>query len=40
MGTAKAVGIGHTLGNIITVYRNESPPVITVAQQARSVLPV
>ena len=34
-----AVGVGHALGNIFTAYRNQTPLVVTVGQQARSILP-
>jgi benzoylformate decarboxylase len=34
-----AVGVGHSLGNIFTAYRNHTPLVITAGQQARSILP-
>jgi benzoylformate decarboxylase len=34
-----AVGIGHAMGNLFTAYRNQAPLVITVGQQARSLLP-
>lgn len=34
-----AVGVGHAMGNIFTAYRNQTPMVITVGQQARSMLP-
>ncbi|CAM3804925.1 benzoylformate decarboxylase [Kerstersia gyiorum] len=34
-----AVGVGHAMGNIFTAFRNQTPMVITVGQQARSMLP-
>src|SRR5689334_19863660 len=34
-----AVGVGHSLGNLFTAYRNQTPLVITAGQQARSILP-
>jgi benzoylformate decarboxylase len=34
-----AVGIGHAMGNLFTAYRNQAPVVVTVGQQARSLLP-
>ena len=34
-----AVGVGHAAGNIFTAFRNQAPMVITVGQQARSLLP-
>jgi benzoylformate decarboxylase len=34
-----AVGIGHAMGNLFTAFRNQAPLVITVGQQARSLLP-
>jgi benzoylformate decarboxylase len=34
-----AVGVGHAMGNIFTAYKNQTPLVITVGQQARSILP-
>lgn len=34
-----AVGIGHAMGNIFTAYRNQTPLIVTVGQQARSILP-
>jgi benzoylformate decarboxylase len=34
-----ATGLGHSLGNIFTAYRNQTPLVITAGQQARSILP-
>ena len=34
-----AVGVGHAAGNIFTAFRNQAPLVITVGQQARSLLP-
>lgn len=34
-----AVGVGHAMGNIFTAFRNQTPMVITVGQQARSILP-
>jgi benzoylformate decarboxylase len=34
-----AVGVGHAMGAIFTAYKNQSPLVITVGQQARSILP-
>lgn len=35
-----AVGVGHAMGNIFTAYKNSTPLVITVGQQARSILPM
>ena len=34
-----AVGIGHAMGNLFTAYRNQAPVIVTVGQQARSLLP-
>lgn len=34
-----AVGIGHAMGNLFTAFRNQAPVVVTVGQQARSLLP-
>jgi benzoylformate decarboxylase len=34
-----AVGVGHAMGAIFTAYKNQTPLVITVGQQARSILP-
>lgn len=34
-----AVGIGHAMGNIFTAFRNQTPLIVTVGQQARSILP-
>ena len=34
-----AAGVGHAMGNIFTAYKNRTPLVITVGQQARSILP-
>jgi benzoylformate decarboxylase len=35
-----AAGVGNALGNIYTVYRNQTPLVITAGQQARSIMPL
>ncbi|WP_424812787.1 benzoylformate decarboxylase [Roseococcus sp. YIM B11640] len=35
-----AVGVGHAAGNIFTAFRNQTPLVITVGQQARPLLPL
>lgn len=34
-----AAGVGHALGNIFTAWKNRTPLVVTVGQQARSILP-
>ena len=34
-----AVGVGHAMGNIFTAFRNQTPMIVTVGQQARSILP-
>jgi benzoylformate decarboxylase len=34
-----AVGVGHAMGAIFTAYKNRTPLVVTVGQQARSLLP-
>ena len=34
-----AAGVGHSLGNVFTAFRNQTPIVITAGQQARSLLP-
>jgi len=34
-----AVGVGHAMGAIFTAFKNRTPLVITVGQQARSILP-
>jgi benzoylformate decarboxylase len=34
-----AAGVGHSMGNLFTAYRNRTPLVITAGQQARSILP-
>jgi benzoylformate decarboxylase len=34
-----SAGTGHSLGNLFTGYRNNTPLVITAGQQARSILP-
>ena len=33
-----AAGVGHSLGNLFTAYKNQTPLVITAGQQARSIL--
>ncbi|MGX9393991.1 benzoylformate decarboxylase (plasmid) [Nitrobacteraceae bacterium UC4446_H13] len=35
-----AAGLGHSLGNLFTAFRNKTPLVITAGQQARSILPL
>jgi benzoylformate decarboxylase len=34
-----AAGVGHSLGNLFTAYKNQTPIVVTAGQQARSILP-
>ena len=34
-----AAGVGHSLGNVFTAFKNQTPLVITAGQQARSILP-
>jgi len=34
-----AAGTGHSLGNLFTAFRNNTPLVVTAGQQARSILP-
>ncbi|WP_066561077.1 benzoylformate decarboxylase [Croceicoccus bisphenolivorans] len=34
-----SAGVGHSLGNLFTAYRNYTPLVVTAGQQARSILP-
>ena len=34
-----AAGVGHSLGNLFTAFRNQTPLVVTAGQQARSLLP-
>ncbi|MFC3096997.1 benzoylformate decarboxylase [Alteraurantiacibacter palmitatis] len=34
-----SAGTGHSLGNLFTAYRNNTPIVVTAGQQARSILP-
>src|SRR5262245_50898295 len=34
-----AVGVGHSLGNLFTAFRNQTPLVVVAGQQARSILP-
>src|SRR5438105_4856751 len=34
-----AAGTGHSLGNLFTSFKNNTPLVITAGQQARSILP-
>jgi benzoylformate decarboxylase len=34
-----SAGTGHSLGNLFTAYRNNTPLVVTAGQQARSILP-
>ena len=34
-----AAGVGHSLGNLFTAYRNRTPIIVTAGQQARSILP-
>jgi benzoylformate decarboxylase len=34
-----SAGTGHSLGNLFTAYKNNTPLVITAGQQARSILP-
>ncbi|WP_338466046.1 benzoylformate decarboxylase [Novosphingobium sp. ZN18A2] len=34
-----AAGVGHSLGNLFTAYKNQTPLVVTAGQQARSILP-
>lgn len=35
-----AAGLGHSLGNLFTAFRNKTPLVVTAGQQARSILPL
>jgi benzoylformate decarboxylase len=34
-----AAGVGHSLGNLFTAWKNRTPLVVTAGQQARSILP-
>lgn len=34
-----AAGTGHSLGNLFTAFKNNTPIVVTAGQQARSILP-
>jgi len=34
-----AAGVGHSLGNLFTAFKNRTPLVVTAGQQARSILP-
>lgn len=34
-----AAGVGHSLGNVFSAFRNHTPLVITAGQQARALLP-
>lgn len=34
-----SAGTGHSLGNLFTAFRNNTPLVVTAGQQARSILP-
>lgn len=34
-----AAGVGHSLGNLFTAFKNQTPLVVTAGQQARSILP-
>jgi benzoylformate decarboxylase len=34
-----AAGVGHSLGNVFTAFRNQAPMVITAGQQVRALLP-
>ncbi len=34
-----AAGTGHSLGNLFTAWKNNTPVVVTAGQQARSILP-
>ena len=34
-----SAGVGHSLGNLFTAYKNQTPLVVTAGQQARSILP-
>jgi benzoylformate decarboxylase len=34
-----SAGTGHSLGNLFTAYKNNTPLVVTAGQQARSILP-
>jgi benzoylformate decarboxylase len=34
-----AAGVGHSLGNLFTAYKNQTPLVVIAGQQARSILP-
>ena len=34
-----SAGTGHSLGNLFTAYKNNTPIVVTAGQQARSILP-
>jgi benzoylformate decarboxylase len=33
-----AAGVGHSLGNLFTAFKNQTPLVVTAGQQARSIL--
>ena len=33
-----ATGVGHSLGNLFTAFRNQTPLLVTAGQQARSIL--
>ena len=35
-----AAGVGHSLGNLYSAFRNQTPMVITAGQQVRSLLPL
>ncbi|MGI4877532.1 MAG: benzoylformate decarboxylase [Janthinobacterium lividum] len=34
-----AAGVGHSLGNLFTAFKNQTPLVVTAGQQARAILP-
>jgi benzoylformate decarboxylase len=34
-----AAGVGHSLGNLFTAFKNQTPLVVIAGQQARSILP-
>ncbi|MBC7985282.1 MAG: benzoylformate decarboxylase, partial [Sphingomonadaceae bacterium] len=34
-----AAGVGHSLGNLFTAFKNQTPLVVTAGQQARPILP-
>lgn len=34
-----SAGVGHSLGNLFTAYKNQTPLIVTAGQQARAILP-